>query len=390
MYGIGELLNDGNGRNAAMGGVGTSLYSMHSLNPSNPASYTSIAPSTFVFEVGLVGNWYTLKGNGNSFKKFDANIRTIAMGFPITKWWKSGIGVLPVSSIGYEIGQVLPMANDTTYYSTMYKGEGGINSFYIDNSFQIFKNLSIGAKVSYLFGSLDRYRQLTTGNHSSVSNFTESNKWIFNKFSFGLGAHFHKDFTENFFLNVGLNYAFRTDLSGDYESVQLLSVSSISKRGDLIDTLKNEPVNGDFSIPQKYSIGVSAILLKKFEVAFDYQSDNWSGIKFDGQTFADNKRYCFGLEYVPDIGSSVYWKLVRYRGGINLTNSYLLYNGSQLKQVTGSFGLGLPLRSGALINVGLLYSHRDVADQNALSENVFQVNLNFSFKANWFVKKHFY
>jgi hypothetical protein len=390
MYGIGDLLNNGFSRNAAMGGVGTSLYSTHTLNPSNPATYASIAPSTFIFEVGLVGNWYTLKGNGNKFKKFDGNIRTIAIGFPITKWWKSGLGVLPISSIGYQLEQILPVVGDTTYYATIYKGVGGINSFYFDNSFDVLENLSVGAKVSYFFGSLDKSRSLVTRNNSSVSKYSEENRRVFKKFSFDLGVHYHKSFSDNFILNVGVNYAFKTDLSVDYKSTATLEINNLSKRGDLIDTLKDDVVNGNFSLPQSYSFGVSATLLKKLELVLDYQNDNWSSIKFDDQTFTNNKRYSFGLEYIPDMGSSVYWKLVRYRAGFNYTNSYLLYKGNQLKQLTGSFGLGVPLRSGALINVGFLYTHREVANTDVLSENIFQINLNFSFKATWFVKKHFY
>jgi hypothetical protein len=390
MFGIGDLLNNGYGRSSAMGGVSTSLYSMHSLNPSNPASYSSITPSTFIFEVGLAGNRYTLKSQEKSFKKFDGNIRSIALGFPITNWWKSGIGITPLSSIGYNIEQKNQVDKDTTYNFLIYNGQGGVNSFYIDNSFQIFKSFSIGAKVSYLFGSLDRNRTIVNQNISSSTTFEESNRWIFNKFSLGLGAHFHKAISEKFVLNIGANYSFKTDLSTDYAKLSTLKVDNSSGRVDLVDTLHNELVKSNLSIPISYSLGISSILFQKVELAFDYQKDKWSETKFEEQVFSDNKRYSFGLEYIPDGGSSVYWKLVRYRAGLSLINSYLLYNNTQLKQSSGSFGLGLPLRSGALINIGFIYSHREAPNVDILKENYFQLNLNFSFKANWFIKKHFY
>jgi hypothetical protein len=386
MFGIGDLFSGGYGRSVSMGGVGTPLFSTHSLNPSNPASYAAIAPSTFIFEVGLAGTWYKVSSSDNSYKKFDGNIRSIAIGFPVTKWWKMGLGINPISSIGYNIQQTIPIT-DTTNYTTTYKGEGGINSFYMDNSFQVLKSLSLGAKVSYLFGSLDRIRDIYTHNNISTTEYNEKNSWIIHGFSFGVGAHFHKQINTNFILYAGANYNFNTDLPADNRQFTSLSVTKFAMT--LIDSDTTD-WRSTVGIPQNFSIGASAILFQKLEFAFDYQIDSWSKTNFNDQSYSDNKRYSFGLEYIPDAGSSVYLKLVRYRAGFNYTNSYLMYDNQALRQMGASVGLGLPLRSGAVINLGLNYNHREVPDRDALTENFLQVNLNFTFMANWFVKKHFF
>jgi hypothetical protein len=412
MYGIGDLFVGGGGRSSSMGGVATPLFSIFNLNPSNPASYFSIPQNTFIFEVSMGTNWYTLKNATNSFSKVDANVRSIAIGFPLTKWWKSGLGLNPFSSVGYDIQQNAnyPLYKDTSKTTIRYTGSGGINSFYFDNSFQIFKSLSIGVKINYLFGSLDRLRwedsysyrwdSDTLYNYQMSSNYYESNKYILHAFSFDVGGHFHKKVTTNLFLNLGVNYSFNTNLNTQDESFSTSTISKIIKnRGDttifttgIKDTLNNSTINGKkMQIPKSIAFGASAILFQKLELAFDYKKDYWSESNFFGesQNFNNNQRYSFGLEFIPDNNSTSYLKLIRYRAGYNYTKSYLSIENHQLKQVGASLGFGFPIRSGAIIDVGLLYSHRGATGLDILTENYFQLNLSFSFVSNWFVKRHF-
>ncbi len=391
MFGIGDLFNNSYGRSASMGGVSTPLISIYHLNPSNPASYVSVMPGTFIFEVGLAANYYMLKEPDKSFTKFDANIRYLAIGFPVTKWWKSGIGLSPVSSIGYEIQQDFTILPDTTRTVNTYKGEGGVNSLYFDNSFQLLKSLSLGIKIAYLFGSLDRIRAVDSYNTSSTTFVNESNRAVFDAFSFGLGAHYHKLMNENLFLNVGATYNFNTDLSADYENLTTLTIAK-SNGSFFIDTISSGILEqGAIQIPQRFAFGTSILFKQKLELAFDYQKDNWSDSKFFGenQNLSNNQRFSFGLEYTPDYGSPKYFKLIRYRAGFNYIKSYLMIEDTQIKQTGGTLGIGLPIKSGAFINFAVLYNHREAPGIDLLQENYFQFNLNVSFRANWFLKRHF-
>ena len=391
MFGVGDLYNGFYGRSAAMGGVSTPLLSIHNLNPSNPASYVSVLPGTFIFEVGLAANNYTLSNAEKSFSKFDVNVRSIAIGFPLTKWWKAGLSLSPLSSVGYNIQYSYTLDPDTSLFVNTYKGEGGVNSFCFNNSFQIFKAFSVGLKMDYLFGSLDRIRGVDSYNPNSVTYIQESNRAVLSAFSYGLGAHFHKSLGPKVYLNLGATYNFNTDLSAEYEKLTTVYVgktyTSLSP-----DTLVDEiAAKGAIQIPQGFSLGASMIFNQKFEVAADYQFDNWSKSQFFGenQSLADHQRYSFGMEYTPDFSSSKYFNVVKYRAGFNYTKSYLMFESDQLNQIGASFGLGLPLRSGALINLAFLYNRRGLSENDFLKENYFQLNLNFSFKASWFLKRHF-
>jgi len=395
MFGVGDLSSEGFGRNRAMGGVASPLLSSFHLNPSNPASYIGLMPSTFIFEFGINGNYYMLKTPQESYKKFDGTISYVAIGFPIAKWWKSGIGLRPLSNIGYDITLTEELSLSNSITEQHYLGEGGLNSFYLDNSFRISKPLSLGVKIAYTFGSLDRTRRVIT--YPTEASFfktqvNEENNAVFDAVSFGFGAHFHKLINENFMLNIGATYNLKTELEGTLEQFTALDI--IKANGNSYrDTLVNEVVNqGALILPRSYSIGASVLLKQKLEVAVDYKVDKWSESKSFGQNLdlSDNQRFSVGLEYTPDYSSTKYFKLIRYRAGFNMTNSYLTLNGKQLEQIGGSIGFALPLRSGTFINLSTSYSKRSVPGEDILTEDFFQFHLNLSMKSSWFVKRKFY
>ncbi|MCC8144260.1 MAG: hypothetical protein LIO97_10510 [Tannerellaceae bacterium] len=60
-FGYGELANRSLGAGRAMGGVGFGLRSAKQINPLNPASYSAIDSLTFLFDVGVIGqfSWYS-------------------------------------------------------------------------------------------------------------------------------------------------------------------------------------------------------------------------------------------------------------------------------------------------------------------------------------------
>lgn len=392
MFGIGDLYSGLYGRSAAMGGVSTPLISSFQLNPSNPASYSALSPNTFIYEFGLAADYYTIKSYDKSFSKFDANIRSIAMGFPVTKRWKAGFGLVPVSSIGYSIQQEQYFEPDSTRIINTYDGEGGVHSVYLNNSIEIVKSLSLGIKMTYLFGSLDLLRNMYTYNTESTSIMADSEKSKFRAFSFGFGTHYHKSF-DKIFLNVGAYYNLNTNLNGKKEKFTTNTISKVATGNYFTDTLivDSVPQEGKIVIPQSICIGASVIFDQKLEVAVDFQKDTWSKSTFFGENrnLSDNQRFSLGLEYTPDYLSPKFYKVIRYRAGFNYIQSYLTYEGVQLRQTGGSIGAGLPLRSGGIINLAILYNHREVPGNDILKENYIQFNINFSLRSNWFFKPRF-
>lgn len=388
MYGIGELGNTGFGRNMAMGGLSTPLYSPFHLNPDNPASYAALGPNSFIFEIGATAKYLMLKTPNDTYDDFDANFSYLSIGFPILKWWKSGLGIMPLSSIGYNIEQTVEMEYDGSVITT-YSGEGGITNFYFDNSFKIIKSLSVGFKLSYVFGPLIYNKTSTSYNESSTTILNRQDKANITAFTYKTGIHYHRNLNKNLYINIGATYGLNSDL----EAKDHLFITNVIIRSNSssVDTLKDETVSvGFLQIPQSYSFGTTVLINKKLELGVDYSKALWSESKYfdTDQNLADQEKFAFGVEFTPDLLSVKYGKTIRYRLGANFSKSYLLYEGTQLMSYELAFGVGLPVkRTPSIINFALSYNKRYIPGLDILTENYIQFQFNMSLQAIWFIKR---
>ncbi len=125
-YGLGQLT----GRNVhpimmGMGGLSIGYYDPSMVNPANPASYAVFDSTTFMFEVGLNANLTTLKTDALSESGNNVTLSYIYMGFPVTKWWRSSLGLLPYSDLGYDVEIGIDMSEyDFTNVINKLSGEG--------------------------------------------------------------------------------------------------------------------------------------------------------------------------------------------------------------------------------------------------------------------------
>jgi len=391
MFGIGELSDLGYGRSKALGGVSTPLYSNLHLNPNNPATYTAFNKNSVIFEVGINSKGYSIKSENDSYSGFDGNVAYIGLGIPFTKWWKTGIGLKPISNISYNIqsSSELVYEQDTTNFVNIYKGEGGLNSLYFDNSFEITKFLSLGIKSSYIFGSIEKIKSISSSNILSSNIILQKDKIIVKSFAFSSGIHIHKLINKNIFLNIGATYALKSELKANNELFVTSLISTINN--STLDTLIDETVKKDIlELPQSFSVGTSIILKNKYEFAVDYNRANWGDTKFFGEenNLTDFEQFAGGFEFLPDFRSTKYYKTIRYRVGANMAKSYLVLDEKQLQSYEISMGIGLPIKKSAnILNLTFSYGSRYVPNErNLLSEKYYMINLNFSLHSFWFQK----
>ena len=326
-----------------------------------------------------------------TYDDFGANFSYLSIGFPITKWWKSGIGVMPLTRMGYNIMQTIEMEYDGREVITSYSGEGGITNFYFDNSIKILKSFSVGFKLSYMFGPLVYNKTSSSINENSTTIVNRQDKANITAFSYKTGVYFHRKITDNLFLNIGATYGLNSDL----EAKDHLFITNVVIRsnGNFIDTLVDETVSvGVLQIPQSYSFGTSVLINKKLELGLDYSKALWSESKYfdKDQNLTDQEKFTFGAEYTPDLTSVSQWKTIRYRLGANFSKSYLLYKGIQLQGYGIAFGVGLPVkRTPSIINFALSYNKRYIPGDDILilTENYILFQFNMSLHAIWFKKR---
>ena len=132
----------------------------------NPASYSSQDTISFIFDFGITSDFKTIKSSDASENTTYINIDHLAISFPVTRNWKTSVGIVPYSKVGYNL--VIDDEEDegSGDYNILYNGEGGINQFYFGNSILIGNHIALGINISYLFGLIERSKTIQLSDHT--------------------------------------------------------------------------------------------------------------------------------------------------------------------------------------------------------------------------------
>jgi len=350
LSGIGDISKKGFAENRAMGGLALSLRRNANINYLNPASYTGIDSLSFIFDIGALGSYYhsTTEGISEDLEMYNMNINHVTIGFPVTEWLKTSIGVVPYSKIGYNIRE--NMTINGTEIDRFYKGSGGLNQFYIGNSIELFDRLAVGVNVSYLFGSIDDEERINYIDSEYWDTQIEQ-KYILGDFFINYGIQYFDKLNENIDFAIGASFTAGTNINAEQDkSVRWVDLSSNGTMLSVYDTIQTTPDSidntFDFNLPANFGIGASINFSEKLLIGLDYYSQNWEGNGFrnDAKELSNYNSLHFGAEYVPDRYSiRSYFDHIRYRVGAYYTNTNLNINDNQIVDKGVTLGLGFPL-----------------------------------------------
>ena len=169
-YAYGMLGDHASGAQRSMGGVGYAMNSGRQINAMNPASYAAIDSLTFLFDIGIdltSLHQSELQTDGRvSQNKFGGGLDYVTLQVPLGRYMGASLGLLPYSSVGYAFGSKIDNGIDSR------QGSGSLNEFYLGIAGRPFKGFTVGANISYLFGTIlnDTYGYLTTGGSSLFQN----------------------------------------------------------------------------------------------------------------------------------------------------------------------------------------------------------------------------
>src|SRR4030042_3776875 len=188
LFGAGQIQDYGFGTNMGMGGTGIAFKSERYLNNINPASYTGIDSLNFIFEFGCFGNVTRFESYNMSKRKTNGNIRYLATGLKIWRWWAVSAGVIPYSSVGYRINSSEIVEGLNIKTNKLYSGSGGISQLYLGNAFLIDKHLSLGINISYLFGKITQSEEVESNGY--FSEYTVNNYYYMSNFHMDYGLQY--------------------------------------------------------------------------------------------------------------------------------------------------------------------------------------------------------
>ncbi len=386
-YGYGVLRDHATSGQRSMGGVGYAMSSGRQTNVMNPASYAAIDSLTFLFDMGidLTSLWQSEIHDGSkvSDSNFGGGLDYVTMHFPIWKYIGASVGLLPYSSVGYAFGSKIDNGIDSR------QGNGSLNEFYVGLAGRPFKGFSIGANVSYLFGTIinETYAML-----SSSQSALFQKQMIVRDYHLDFGVMYGLNLNRTDRLTLGLTYSPGKTLLG--EARQVYYDTAADTEPQFSDEHK---LRGNYSLAETWGAGINYNYDRKIMVEVDYTYQPWSKCKFRGfdgdpelQKYADRSKYALGIQYTPDFRGG-YLKRVNYRVGAYWSDDYLKLQNNQLREYGVTLGFGFPVPTfKSTVNLGLEWKHRQAHPNPLVKENYLNITIGVNFNEMWFRQSKIY
>lgn len=390
-YGLGEMVDQNMGNTMGFGSLTSGIRMNDVINHSTPASYTALDTNSFIFDVGISGNSALKRSTEDQITRRALGFDHLAIGFPVTRWWKSSMGIVPLSQVGYHV-QKTTNPNNIDELVNRFEGEGGIRQIYIGNAVNLTENLSVGMNYFYLFGNTTYNSTASLPQDRYSGLFQKKLNFHFRGSRFQTGIQYEFNFSDNYNLNLGVSYDLSTNLNLDksYEffSFYQYNDSQGITRQDTIDKIQSKRTT-KVKYPQGMSAGF-AFQSSKLIFGGDFEYQNWSTLEeFDN--LSDSYSLRGGLQYTPDREAlRNYFKRLNYRVGAFYEQSYLKINHQQLKDYGITFGIGIPLRyNRTKFNIALKLGKRGTTNNNLIEENYAVINFNITFYDIWFIKQKY-
>jgi hypothetical protein len=380
IFGIGELNPKGFSRNLAMGRTGIAQSSALCLNNINPASLHDIDSISFFFDVGLSGDIVTYRNSSKTQHANEVNFNNLAMGFKIARNWSASIGITPFSTVAYKIDAIRNVEGNTDTYTAELTGSGGLSQFYLDNSYVLFKHLSLGMHAAYIFGNVASDETVTYSQfpYTITSNRTSR----LDKVILDFGLQLFLPIKDKYRITVG-------GVFGNNHSLKFKESVLISQSDGTVfkDEITSE---GTFNLPTYVGGGIAFEWNRKLAVSADYQFSNWSSVKSENVEFDYVNTHAFraGIEFIPGSQNQYgFMGRLSYRAGFYHEDSYVQLNSTSIPDNGLTLGVGIPFaRNKTNVNLSYSYGIRGTVENGLIRENYHSFLLSLTLHDWWFMK----
>ena len=376
-FGLGDLVRYGSSRLDAMGGTGIALLSDGFINRLNPAGLARISRTRISGGFEYSGYFSSDKQGSGSYRR--GTFKGLAFAIPIDKDY--GITLLletsPYSNVNYALQR-----RDTILTQDFF-GTGGLSLLSLGGSVSPLNKLSLGLKLSYLFGRIQQ-----VGRFDFVDpTFLDSEI---------LRSEFHSGFN----LTVGAIYEGAGDLLNAPSLSPLtlgfvvstptkLSVNreSVLTTKESFDTTATS--SGKVDIPLALGFGASYLFASRYYLTADVFHQSWESAKFFGShpvEIRNNTRVGVGFESLPERETETFWRRVAYRAGFYYNSTYYRINNKPIDEWFVTGGVGVPIGADARINIGLHVGFRGAASDNLQRDTIVRLTLSLSASEAWFIK----
>ena len=398
-FGLGVLSEQTSGFNRGMNGVGLGFHEHNQVNYLNPASYSAIDSMTFIFDAGISGQVSNFSENGVRKNAKNANFEYVVAGFRAARHVGVTLGIIPFTNVGYNYTSTAytDQNNKEVYYTNTYNGEGGIHQVFLGAGWQPVKGLSVGANLSYLWGNYTKYIANSYSN-SYYNTLTRTYTAQVNSYKIDLGVQYTAQLSKHDWMTLGVTYSPGHGL-GSTANMNIISTNSQTSTADTASFA----IDKALKLPDMYGVGVMYNHNNQLKVGVDFTLQKWGSLGYptfetnnnvatyslQKGIYSDRKKINAGLQYCYGERDRRFLRRVQYRIGASYATSYYKVNGAEgPKEYSVSAGFGIPI-----INSYNKRSYLNISGQwvrNAatglIKENVFRLNIGFTFNEDWFKK----
>ncbi|MEL6919065.1 MAG: hypothetical protein AAFO99_15215, partial [Bacteroidota bacterium] len=376
--------------NQMMGGIGLYADSIH-INLNNPSAYANLKLTTY--SIGVSHRELRLKSFTDQENSSVTNLEYLSIGFPLAKNFGLGFGIVPLSSVGYDIVTETVDQNQDSVTSA-FGGEGGLNRVYLSLGHKLTKDLTLGATVNFSFGTLENnIVQSVEGVQFGTSDRRSSR---INGADFNFAVNYTPTINKKYTLFTSLRVNTQANLTS--KNTQRIGSFSLIDGQDIeiidVNLDAQNLANTELKVPTTTTFGLGFGKDKKWFLGAEYSFQELSSftndfISLDNLVYEDASTFAFGGFFIPDYSTfSSYLKRITYRAGVRYEKTGLVLNDKEINNFGINFGLGLPLGgSFSNLNLGFELGRRGTTAANLIEESYFQINLGLSLNDRWFLKR---
>ena len=400
-FGLGLLHEQSQGFNKSMGGVGLGVRIGNRINVTNPASYSAIDSLSLILDVGMNASFGQMRQGSQKLAVKNASLDYVHAGMHIARRIGLVVGYMPYTSISYNFSStekyVANDANTTQSITTsnFFEGQGGLNQAYIGLGWRVYRNLSVGANASFLWGEYNHtlmpdYMEGGVSS-SSFSSIIKSYHASLKTYKIDLGLQYPVRLTTQDWLNIGATVGLGHKIAQD------ATLMLYTTKSDTTTYTADSP----FDLPYTYGIGGAWQHKNTLLVAADVRHNRWGDCRMPVEiangyvpmkgSYKNMTKIALGAQWTPDPFNKTYWKRIQYRAGFNYSTPYLKINGlNGPREFCLSVGAGLPItnrhNNRSVVNFGLQWLRRSASSSSLINEDYLLINVGVTFNERWFVK----
>lgn len=397
-YGLGVLSDQSSGFNRGMNGLGLGFREHNQVNFINPASYSSMDSLMFLFDAGLSGQITSFTENGKTLNAKNADFEYVVAGFRAFKHVGVSFGILPYTNIGYNYSVSGYLDGDrNTIYTNSYSGSGGIHQAYFGIGWEMFKGVSIGTNVSYLWGD---YERAVINSYSDAWAKTLSKYYTatVNSYKLEFGMQYVQNFNKKDAITLGVTYGLGHKL-GATPQCDVISTDPSTATPDTT----SYKVDKGLAIPETFGVGLMWNHNNQLKVGVDYNYQKWGSIEYPVYTivgntptyklsddyYDDRHKFTIGGEFCKNAYGRNFFNRIRFRAGASYATPYYKVNGQKgPREISVSAGCGIPIMNGynsrSILNVSGQWVRSEA--KGLIKENTFRINIGLTFNERWFMK----